>query len=116
MSHFTNRNHTFMSHFAREIHTFMSHFATAKAANLFQPIPSAERKRLVLLEEGTPKPPSSNFRCLKEDPLAKTDAMRKPKIHETGIPRSFLAPALRRKARNPYLRMKSAQIEEVYPA
>lgn len=48
--------------------------------------------------------------------MAKTDAMRKPKIHETGIPRSFLAPALRRKARNPYLRMKSAQIEEVYPA
>lgn len=56
MSHFTNRNHTFMSHFAREIHTFMSHFATAKAANLFQSIPSAERKRLVLLEEGTPSP------------------------------------------------------------
>lgn len=88
MSHFISRNHTFMSHFAREIHTFMSHFATAKAANLFQSIPSAERKRLVLLEEGTPKPPSANF----------------------------LAPALRRMARNPYLRMKSAQIEEVYPA
>ena len=56
MSHFVREIHTFMSHFVREIHTFMSHFATVKAANLFQSIPSAERKRLVLLEEGTPKP------------------------------------------------------------
>ncbi|MDD7201510.1 MAG: hypothetical protein SPF89_05440 [Sphaerochaetaceae bacterium] len=88
----------------------MSHFATVKAANLFQSIPSAERKRLVLLEEGAPKPPSANFRCLKEDPLAKTDARRKPKILETGMPRSFLAPALRRMARSPYLRMESARI------
>lgn len=75
MSHFTNRNHTFMSHFAREIHTFMSHFATAKAANLFQSIPSAERKRLVLLEEGTPSP-------IRELPLSEGGSVGEDRCHE----------------------------------
>ena len=33
-----------------------------------------------------------NFCCWKDEPLAKMDEKRKPKIRDTGTPLSFLAP------------------------
>ena len=59
-----------------------------------------------------PSSSEENFCCWKDEPLAKMDERRKPKIRDTGTPLSFLAPALFRMERMEYFLMKLLQIEE----
>ena len=73
---------------------------------------SDERNLLVPRYEGIPSPSTEYFFWLKEEPLAKMDERRKPKVLFMGVPRSFLAPVAFRVARSLNLSINSEQILE----
>ena len=72
-----------------------------------QSMDSDERNLLVPRYEGIPSPSTEYFCWLKEEPLAKMEERRKPKVLFMGVPRNFLAPAAFRVARSLNLSINS---------
>ena len=86
--------------------------AAVTAVTLHQSMDREEGNLLMPLYEGIPSPLTENFCWLNDDPFAKMDDRRKPKILFISVPLSFLAPTPLRVARSLNFLINSEQTLE----